>query len=80
MKLTLILTAALIGGVALPAAVFAGPTENITGCATAPVEGANYTVRVDPACALSSDESDGDGLLIAVAAEAFLDALTPDEE
>lgn len=49
-------------------AAFAGPTENITGCATVPVAGSNYTVRADVTCALSNDENDGSGLLIAVAA------------
>ena len=80
MKKFLILTAAIIGGVALPALVMAGPTETITGCATVPVEGSNYTVRVNPHCALSTDESDGSGLLTAFAAAALIDALTPDEE
>lgn len=79
MKTLLTLTAALIGGILLPAAVMAGPTETITGCATAPVEGANYTVRVDPTCALSTDESDGSSDLLR-AAFAALDGLTPDEK
>lgn len=55
MKKILLLTAAIIGGIALPTLLMAGPTENITGCATAPVEGANYTVRVDPTCALATE-------------------------
>ena len=57
-------------------AAVAGPTENITGCATLPVAGANYTVRADVTCALSSDESDGSGIILAVAFGAF----TPDEK
>ena len=80
MKTLLTLTAAIIGGILMPALVMAGPTETITGCATVPVEGTNYTVRADVTCALSTDESDGDGILIAVAADAFIDALSPDEE
>lgn len=79
MKTLLTLTAALIGGIALPTLLLAGPTENITGCATAAVEGANYTVRVDPTCALAVNK-DGDPILMLVASAAFADALTPDEE
>jgi hypothetical protein len=80
MKLILTLTAALIGGIALPATVFAGTTEAITGCATAPAEGSNFTVRVDPTCALGSNEGSGaDGLLLA-AVDAALDAVLPEEE
>jgi hypothetical protein len=80
MKTFLTLTAAIIGGILMPALVMAGPTETITGCATVPVEGSNYTVRADVTCALSTDESDGSGLLTAFAAAALIDALTPDEE
>ena len=53
---SLLLTAALV---ALAAPAFAGATENITGCETVAVEGTNYTVRVDTACALSTDQPDG---------------------
>jgi hypothetical protein len=42
------------------APVFAGPTENITGCATMAVEGSNYTVRVDANCALATNKANGD--------------------
>jgi hypothetical protein len=65
MKTTLILTAALIGGIALPAAVFAGPTENITGCATEAVEGSNYTTTVEPGCLQSTGGTSSDGFLLA---------------
>ena len=44
-------------------AAVAGPTENITGCATVPVDGANYTVRADVTCALSTDKPDGASIL-----------------
>lgn len=65
MKTTLILTAVLIGGIALPAAVFAGPTENITGCATVAVEGANYTTTVVPGCLKSTENKDGSTFILA---------------
>lgn len=38
-------------------AAFAGPTENITGCATKPVEGGNYTNFVDPNCYKAKDST-----------------------
>jgi hypothetical protein len=80
MKTFLALLSAFIGGIALPTLLMAGPTENITGCATAPATNSNFTVRLDPNCPLSADESDGSGLLVAVAAAAFIDAMTPDDE
>ena len=51
---------------------FAGSTEDITGCATTPVDGSNYTVRVDTNCALSNDLPDGDAI-IKVTGKALLD-------
>lgn len=73
---TLTLTALLLSATA----VLAGPTENITGCATVPVEGANYTVRADVTCALSDDQPDGPNIIKATAARALVELLTPDEE
>lgn len=66
------------GFIAAAFPALAGPTENITGCATAAVEGSNYTVRVDPTCALAENK-DGDTTLTLIAAAAFLDAIAPDE-
>lgn len=74
---TLLATVALIAAT-LPA--LAGPTENITGCATAPAEGSNFTVRLDPTCALSTDKNDGSGLFKATASNLWIDVITPDEE
>jgi hypothetical protein len=79
MKTILTLTAALIGGVALPAMTFAGTTESTTGCATKAVDGATYTVRVDPTCALSVDPS-GNAVLVNLGGAILADLLTPDEE
>ncbi len=76
MKTTLTLTAFLLSATA----ALAGPTENITGCATAPVEGANYTVRADVTCALSTDQNDGSGLLLGVAFSPFLPEIDEDAE
>jgi len=76
MKTLLTLTAAIIGGVALPALVMAGPTETITGCATVPVEGTNYTVRVDPTCALAT-ETTSNGFYVTTVDDDG-DASTPD--
>lgn len=78
MKTSLLTAIAMLLAFAFPA--LAGPTENITGCATAPATNSNFTVRLDPTCPLSADESDGSGLLVAVAAAAFIDAMTPDDE
>jgi hypothetical protein len=50
MKKLLLVTAAIIGGVALPTLLLAGTTESITGCETAPAQGSNFTVFVDPTC------------------------------
>lgn len=50
---------------------FAGSTEKITGCATALAAGSNFTVRIDPNCALS-DDSDSEGIF-ALVTEVFED-------
>lgn len=50
---------------AVGSAALAGATENVTGCATVPVEGTNYTVRADVTCALSTYEG-GDTVIIDV--------------
>lgn len=72
MKLTL--TAFLLSATA----ALAGPTENITGCATVPVTDSNVTQLADLTCALDENK-DGDPLLMQVATAAFIDAITPDE-
>ncbi len=46
-------------------AAFAGPTENITGCETKPVEGSNYTTTVVPGCLKSTGGTSSDGFLLA---------------
>lgn len=68
------------GFIAAAFPALAGPTETITGCATTPVDGSNYSVRVDPWCALSTDQNDGSSILKATAALALADLLTPDDE
>lgn len=78
MKLILTLTAALIGGVALPALTFAGTTEDITGCATVADPATNFTTFADPTC-YRAPEPSGSASLVAVAAFAF-EAVLPDEE
>ena len=80
MKLTITLIAAFIGGIALPTLVMAGPTENITGCATAQADNSNFTVRVDPTCDLGSNEGSGLNSLFASTAVAALGSLLDDEE
>lgn len=47
-------------------AAFAGPTENITGCATVPVDGANYTVRADVTCALPTGNTGASDIVLEV--------------
>ena len=79
MKTILTLTAAFIGGIALPVAVFAGPTETITGCATVAVEGTNYTVRSDVTCALSENK-DGSTFILAGLAAVIEDMADEEEE
>jgi hypothetical protein len=55
-------------------ASFAGSTENITGCATEPVEGANFTVRSDVYCALPTTGGNGaDALIVAAVKEVIED-------
>lgn len=77
MKTLLTLTAAIIGGIALPTLLMAGPTETITGCATVAVEGSNYTTFVDPTCYSAPEAGKGlDPRLIA----ALFDAIEDDEE
>jgi hypothetical protein len=61
-------------------AAFAGPFENITGCETAQADNSNFTVRVDPTCAFASDNSGGAGILLATAAAAYVDLITPEVE
>ena len=61
-------------------AAFAGPTENITGCATAQADNSNFTVRIDPTCSLSSDQSDGSPILAQYAAALWVTINTPDED
>jgi hypothetical protein len=79
MKTILTLTAALIGGVALPALAFAGTTEAVTGCATEAVEGSNYTTFVDPTCpAQARDGGDLRGSVIALLSDVWVKP-TPDE-
>lgn len=41
----------------------AGPTENITGCATAPATNSNFTVRVDVSCPLSDRQGSSDAII-----------------
>ena len=47
MKLTTILAAALLGGVAMPATLLA---DTMLGCEVRAVEGSNYVVKTDPTC------------------------------
>jgi hypothetical protein len=54
MKKILLATAAALTLLAAPS--FAG---NVNGCETVPVEGSNYSVRVDVTCPLSNDKPDG---------------------
>lgn len=54
---------ALTFAAAFPA--LAGPTENITGCETKPVEGSNYTTTVVPGCLKSTGGTSSDGFLLA---------------
>jgi len=79
MKKILLLTAALIGGIALPTLLMAGPTENITGCATAPAEGSNFTVRVDPTCALAETGGSGGDAFILAGLAAVIEDLAEEE-
>jgi hypothetical protein len=65
MKSLLNLSAALIVSLVIPVAAFAGPTENITGCATEAVEGSNYTTTVEPGCLKSTGGTSSDGFLLA---------------
>ena len=57
MKTALVLTAALLGGVVLPTAIFA--------CETKPIANSNATQRVDVTCALSTYEG-GDDVVLTV--------------
>lgn len=67
MKLILTLTAALIGGIALPGLLMAGPTENITGCATVADPATNFTTFADPTCYAAPEGGSGvDGLFLVV--------------
>lgn len=75
MKNFLFATAAALALFAAPA--FAGSTENITGCATVPVQGSNFTVRLDPNCALSNDKGDGNNLLGAAGVQVVYDLVNP---
>jgi hypothetical protein len=59
----------------LAAPAFAGSTETITGCATKPVSGGNYTNFVDPTCLTS--KSDGSNLLLGGFADLDNDPSTP---
>jgi hypothetical protein len=72
MKAITIITAALIGGIALPAVAFA---NTMLGCEVKAVEGSNYVVKVDPTCnfAVTQTFSGPGGLAVA---EAILDDLT----
>jgi len=58
------------------APAFAGPTENITGCATVAVDNTNYTVKADPNCVIAVNKG-GDDFLMAYATEVFLDGIDP---
>ena len=49
MKTLTILTATLIGGIALPTLAFA-TTTTMLGCEVKPVAGSNYVVKADPTC------------------------------
>jgi hypothetical protein len=62
MKKLLLLTAAIIGGVALPTLLMAGTTESITGCETAPAQGSNFTVFVDPTCPAQAKDGGDNGI------------------
>jgi hypothetical protein len=74
---TLFLTTSILAALAMPA--LAGTTEDTTGCATKPAEGATYTIRVDPTCPLSADPS-GSAVLVNLGGDILADLLTPDEE
>jgi hypothetical protein len=74
MKKTLLTTAAFLA-MALPA--LSGPTENITGCATVPVPGANYTNFADPTCYSAPEESGMDPIFVEVVRSISPD---PDDE
>jgi hypothetical protein len=73
---TLLFTTGLIAATLAAAPVLAGPTENITGCETAAVDGSNYTTTVVPGCLKVPEGSGFDGVLLA----ALIEAITPDEE
>jgi len=74
MKTLTILTAALIGGIALPTLAFA-TTTTMLGCEVKPVAGSNYVVKADPTCnfAITQTNSGPGGL---AEAQAIIDAIT----
>ncbi len=74
----LLLSTGFIAATLAAAPVFAGSTEAITGCATAPAENSNFTVRLDPTCALSTDQPDGPSIN-AILVKALADLTAPDE-
>ncbi len=73
----LLLTAGFIASTLAAAPLFAGATEAITGCATAPAENSNFTVFVDPTC--HKVPEGGNGLDAALFAS-LIDALAGDDE
>ena len=77
MKTLLTLTAAIVGGILLPAMTFAGTTEKITGCATVADPATNFTTFADPTCYQAPEGGSG---IDAAFAALLIDLATPDED
>jgi hypothetical protein len=75
MKKLFLAAAAVFALFAAP--TFAGPTENITGCATAQADNSNFTVFVDPTC-YKAPETSGGGNIFDVVGGLAIGSLTED--
>lgn len=65
MRLTLILTSALVGGVLLPAAAFSEPVR-ILECEVIPAQKGNWFVKADPTCDLAISYGAGGSLPVSL--------------